>query len=94
MGYVPSELEEMAEANGLDAAGTAWLGEMSDKELRGRETKRRQGDYPNMTRYNLRWIRRANLCMRCEPDRCWTLAMVFRKARSARSRRQISLAIA
>ena len=94
MGYVPSELEEMAEANGLDAVGTAWLGEMSSKELRGRETKRRQGDYPNMTRYNLRWIRRVNLSMRCEPDHCWTLATAFRKARSAGSRRQSSLAIA
>lgn len=94
MGYVPSELEEMAEANGLDAVGTTWLGEMSSKELRGREAKRRQGDYPNMTRYNLRWIRRVRSSVRCEPDDCWTLAMAFRRARSTGWRRQISLAIA
>jgi SAM-dependent methyltransferase len=94
MGYMPSELEEMAEANGLDAVNTTWLGEMSLKELRGRETKRRQGNYPNMTRYNWRWIRRVNSTVPQEPDQCWTLAMAFRRARSIRSRRHISLAIA
>jgi 2-polyprenyl-3-methyl-5-hydroxy-6-metoxy-1,4-benzoquinol methylase len=81
MGYVPSELEEMADANGLAAVGTNWLGEISRKELRGREAKRNQGDYPNMTRYNLRWIRRMKSSVRRDPNRCWTLAMAFRNAR-------------
>lgn len=91
MGYVPSELEEMAAANGLAAVGKSWLGEISRKELSGREAKRKQGDYPNMVRYNLRWIRRMNGSERRAPDRCWTLAMAFRRSRSIGSR-SISLA--
>jgi 2-polyprenyl-3-methyl-5-hydroxy-6-metoxy-1,4-benzoquinol methylase len=93
MGYVPSELEEMANANGLTAVGKVWLGEMRHKELSGREAKRKQGDYPNMTRYNLYWIRRMNSSHRREPDRCWTLAMAFRRTRSTGSR-EISAATA
>ncbi len=79
MGYLPSELEQMANANGLDAVSKVWLGEISHRELSGREAKRKQGDYPNMTRYNLNWIRRMNSSGRREPDRCWTLAMAFRR---------------
>jgi 2-polyprenyl-3-methyl-5-hydroxy-6-metoxy-1,4-benzoquinol methylase len=93
MGYVPSELEKMANANGLAAVGKLWLGEISRKELRGREAKRKQGDYPNMTRYNLSWIRRMNGSERREPGRCWTLAMAFRRTNSAKSR-QVSSAMA
>jgi SAM-dependent methyltransferase len=87
MGYVPSELERMAKANGLAAVGKVWLGEIGPGELSGREAKRKQGDYPNMTRYNLRWIRRMNSSQHREPDRCWTLAMAFRKMRSTGSQR-------
>jgi SAM-dependent methyltransferase len=85
MGYEPSELAEMAYANGFAPVGTTWLGEISCKELHGRETKRNQGDYPNMTRYNWRWFRRMNSPERPQPDRCWTLAMAFRRT-SAESR--------
>ena len=93
MGYVPSELEEMAVANGLSAVGTVWLGEIGRKELSGREAKRQQGDYPNMIRYNLNWILRMNSSRHSAPDRCWTLAMVFRRTTSVGSQR-ISLAMA
>jgi SAM-dependent methyltransferase len=93
MGYVPSELEEMATANGLAAVGKVWLGEMGHKELSGREAKRKQGDYPNMIRYNLNWIRRMRGSAHRAPDRCWTLAMAFRKTSSAGSPR-LSLAMA
>lgn len=82
MGYVPSELEEMAAVNGLAAVGKVWLGEISRAELSGREAKRSQGDYPNMTRYNLGWIRRMNSSEQRDPNRCWTLAMAFRKTGS------------
>jgi len=87
MGYVPSELEEMATANGLVAVGKVWLGEIGQKELSGREAKRKHGDYPNMARYNLRWIRRMNSGERRDPDSCWTLAMAFRRTRSTGSRK-------
>lgn len=79
MGYVPSELAEMARANGLTAIANVWLGEISQKELSGREAKRKHGDYPNMTRYNLNWIRRMNSSDYRDPERCWTLAMAFRR---------------
>ena len=85
MGYVPGELEQMANANGLAAVGKVWLGEMGHKELSGREAKRKQGDYPNMSRYNLRWLRRMNSSDRRDPDNCWTLAMAFRRTRSTES---------
>ena len=85
MGYVPGELEQMANANGLAAVGKVWLGEMGHKELSGREAKRKQGDYPNMSRYNLRWLRRMNSSDRRDPDNCWTLAMAFRRTRSMES---------
>jgi SAM-dependent methyltransferase len=91
MGYLASELEEMAYANGLAAVGKVWLGEMNRAELSGRETKRKQGDYQNMIRYNLHWIRRMNRSKPREPDRCWTLAMAFKRT-AARKARQISLA--
>ena len=87
MGYLPSELKEMADANGLTTVCTTWFGQISHKELRGREAKRNQGDYPNMTRYNLQWIRRRNSFDRREPDRCWTLAMAFRKTSTTASQR-------
>src|SRR3984957_5454357 len=88
--YLPGELERMANANGLAAVGKAWLGEMGHKELNGREAKRKQGDYPNMTRYNLRWIRRMSSSEHRDPDRCWTLAMAFRRKRSIGSREMSS----
>jgi 2-polyprenyl-3-methyl-5-hydroxy-6-metoxy-1,4-benzoquinol methylase len=90
MGYVPSELEQMANANGLAAVGKVWLGEIDHKELSGREAKRKQGDYPNMTRYNLRWIRRMNSSEPRESDRCWTLAMAFRRTSAKASREPLS----
>ena len=90
MGYVPSELEQMANANGLAAVGKVWLGEIDHKELSGREAKRKQGDYPNMTRYNLRWIRRMKSSEPRESDRCWTLAMAFRRTSSRASREPLS----
>jgi SAM-dependent methyltransferase len=93
MGYLPSELEEMAYANGLAVAGKAWLGEMNRAELSGRETKRKQGDYQNMIRYNFHWIRRMNRSKPREPDRCWTLAMAFKRPTATTSGR-ISLATA
>jgi SAM-dependent methyltransferase len=82
MGYVPSELEQMANANGLSAVGKVWLGEIGHKELSGREAKRKQGDHPNMARYNLSWIRRMNSSAHREPDSSWTLAMAFRRTSS------------
>ena len=91
MGYVPSELEKMAYTNGLAPVGKLWLGEMSREELRGREAKRKQGDYQNMIRYNLRWIRQMSRSRRRDPNRCWTLAMAFKKTAAIESR-EISLA--
>ena len=79
MGYMPNELEEMANANGLAAVGKIWLGEISQKELSGREAKRKHGDYPNMARYNLSWIRRMKSSKHRDPHSCWTLAMAFRR---------------
>lgn len=86
MGYLPSELEKMANANGLTGVGKVWLGEIDHRELSGREAKRKQGDYPNMTRYNLRWIRRMSSSRHREPNHCWTLAMAFRRTRSTGAR--------
>ena len=89
MGYLPSELEKMAYANGLAAVGKVWLGEMSREELSGREAKRKQGDYQNMIRYNLRWIRRMSRSRRRDPNRCWTLAMAFKRTAVTRIAREL-----
>lgn len=79
MGYLPEELEEMASGLGLAHVSQAWLGQLSHFELRGREAKRNNGDYVNMVRYNPKWALRTRFGARAQPDRCWTLAMAFRK---------------
>lgn len=81
MGYAAGELEKMAADNGLAAVDQVWLGEISQRELRGREAKRQQGDYVNMVRYNPRWIFLGSQSGHREPDRCWTLAMAFKRTR-------------
>jgi 2-polyprenyl-3-methyl-5-hydroxy-6-metoxy-1,4-benzoquinol methylase len=79
-GYLPEELEEMAASHGLTRVGQAWLGQMSYFELKGREAKRRNGDYVNMVRYNPSWALRGRHGTPVRADRCWTLAMAFRKS--------------
>jgi 2-polyprenyl-3-methyl-5-hydroxy-6-metoxy-1,4-benzoquinol methylase len=80
VGYAQSELTEMAHENWLVPIATSYLGKISLRELRKRQSLRSGADFANTARFNLAWLVRNVLGRNgCSviPDQYWSIAIAF-----------------